>query len=71
MALDKVDYVDGETVIYADNLNDIQDEIIANAADIATKEEIGKLTIGNTEYEVVISNTDAGQAGKIVFYIEE
>lgn len=28
MALSKVTYVDGETVIYASNLNDIQDEII-------------------------------------------
>lgn len=30
MALEKVEYVDGETVIGAKNLNDIQDEIIAN-----------------------------------------
>ena len=31
MALEKVHYVDRETVITADNLNQIQDEIIANA----------------------------------------
>lgn len=29
MALNKVTYVDNETVIYAQNLNDIQDAIIA------------------------------------------
>ena len=37
MALNKRTYVDQETVITADNLNDIQDEIIQNAADITTK----------------------------------
>ena len=30
MALEKVNYEDGKTVIRAKNLNDIQDEIIAN-----------------------------------------
>lgn len=35
MALDKVTYVDDVTVIHADNLNDIQDEIIRNASDIS------------------------------------
>ena len=120
MALNKVTYVDGTTVIHSSNLNAIQDEIIANAANIttntsnistntsniselsgdieditteigeiteavadntediatntaaiATKEAIGKITIDGTEYEAVISNVDAGEAGKIVFYIEE
>lgn len=106
MALNKVTYVDGTTVIHSSNLNAIQDEIIANAANIATntsnistnttnitelsgdvediseavddntaaiatKENIGKITIDGTEYEAVISNVDAGEAGKIVFYIEE
>lgn len=37
MALSKRTYVDGETVITADNLNDIQDEIIANAGAITGK----------------------------------
>ena len=37
MSLVKRTYVDGETVITADNLNDIQDEIIQNASDISTK----------------------------------
>lgn len=34
MALDKVTYVDNENVIYADNLNDIQDAIIAAESDL-------------------------------------
>lgn len=34
MALEKVEYVDGETRIRAKNLNDIQDEVIANREDI-------------------------------------
>lgn len=37
MALVKRTYVDQETVITADNLNDIQDAIIQNEEDIATK----------------------------------
>lgn len=34
MALEKVVYTDGETVITAKNLNDIQDEVIASRADV-------------------------------------
>ena len=34
MALEKVNYVDNKTVISAKNLNDIQDEIIANRKDL-------------------------------------
>lgn len=30
LALKKREYIDGETVITAENMNDIQDEIIAN-----------------------------------------
>ena len=30
MALQKREYIDGETVITAKNMNDIQDEVIAN-----------------------------------------
>ena len=37
MGLVKRTYVDGETVITAENLNDIQDAIIQNEQDIATK----------------------------------
>ena len=36
MALVKVTYVDGTTVIYAQNLNDIQDEIMRNTDNIAS-----------------------------------
>ena len=34
MALNKVTYVDGKTVISAENLNDIQDEVINNTAEL-------------------------------------
>lgn len=34
MALDKVEYEDNKTVISAKNLNDIQDEVIANRRDV-------------------------------------
>lgn len=37
MALTKVNYVDGVTTIMAKNLNDIQDEVIANGTAIATQ----------------------------------
>ena len=37
MSLTKVPYVDDETVIYADNLNNIQDEIIQNCVTGAAK----------------------------------
>lgn len=63
MALSKVNYVDGSTVISAANLNAIQDEIIDN------KETKGKITIGNTEYTVRTSTTNAGAAGYITFVI--
>lgn len=39
MALNKVTYVDEETVIHAENLNDIQDEIISNGERIADAEQ--------------------------------
>jgi hypothetical protein len=39
MALTKVNYVDGVTTIMAKNLNDIQDEVIANGTAIATQAE--------------------------------
>lgn len=34
MALEKVTYEDNKTVITAKNLNDIQDEVIANRQDV-------------------------------------
>ena len=37
MSLNKTTYVDDETVIYADNLNSIQDEIIQNCVTGAAK----------------------------------
>ena len=46
MGLVKRTYVDGETVITADNLNDIQDEIIQNASDISEKGTYSKPTGG-------------------------
>lgn len=52
MALNKVPYVDGTTVIYANNLNDIQDEIIANAADI-------------DDLEGDVSSLDSGKVDKV------
>lgn len=63
MALNKVNYVDGSTVISADNLNAIQDEIINN------KETKGKITIDNREYTVRTSTTNAGVEGYITFVI--
>lgn len=36
MALTKVTYVENQTVIHAQNLNDIQDNIILNGTNIAT-----------------------------------
>lgn len=106
MALIKVNYVDGTTVIHANNLNSIQDEIIANAEEIDDqgqtislhtakladlyelfqnvgeavedlddrvdgKEDTACLTVNGDQYDLVISSTDAGQVGKIVFYIED
>lgn len=63
MALNKVNYVDGSTVISADNLNAIQDEIINN------KETKGKITIDNREYTIRTSTTNAGAEGYITFVI--
>lgn len=40
MALTKVTYVDDETVISAQNLNDIQDEIITIEADMGNVAEL-------------------------------
>lgn len=43
MSLNKVNYVDGITVITAENLNEIQDEVIANAGKIETKASTASL----------------------------
>lgn len=39
MALDKVNYISEETVISAENLNQIQDEIIKNGQQIVKNEQ--------------------------------
>ncbi len=44
----RVTYVDGQTVIHAENLNDIQDEIISIEENTYTKSEIDE-KIGNIE----------------------
>lgn len=36
MALEKVNYVDKETIITAENMNEIQDAIIANQQEVET-----------------------------------
>ena len=46
MALVKRVYTDGETVITAENLNDIQDEIIENATQIALRAKTDDVTAG-------------------------
>ena len=73
MALDKVVYVDGETVIYADNLNDIQDEIISNAGKIAENtgdiednaDDISALQTTATAQGEAISALQSGKVDKV------
>ena len=48
------------------DLNDLTD----SQGLLTSKEDKTYLTIGSTQYELVISSTDAGQSGKIVFYVE-
>ena len=43
MALEKVTYVDGKTVITADQLNAIQDAILENTNNIPNDEHINEL----------------------------
>lgn len=43
MALTKRTYVDGETVITAQNLNDIQDNIRSNIANVTYSSSSGKI----------------------------
>ena len=50
MALEKVDYVDNQTVIRAKNLNDIQDEIIKNGEELETlKNQVSTLANATVE----------------------
>lgn len=50
MALEKIVYVDGKTVIGAKNLNDIQDEVIANREDVDTlKKQVSTLLDATVE----------------------
>lgn len=57
MALNKRNYVDGETVITAQNLNDIQDEIknntIANVTYNSSTRKIQKVSNGGTATDVL------------------
>ena len=63
MALTKRTYVDGETVITAENLNDIQDAIIENAEDIATQgEDIGDLKVEKANIDGTYPYLTAGNA---------
>lgn len=59
MGLVKRTYVDGETVITAANLNDIQDEIIQNASDISTKGTYSKPTGGIPKTDLASSVQDS------------
>lgn len=56
MAFEKLTYVDGETVIPAKNLNDIQDELIRQAEEnntpIATPETPGKVMPDDADFAV-------------------
>ena len=50
MALEKVTYEDQKTVITAKNLNDIQDEVIANREDVeALKKQVSSLLEATVE----------------------
>lgn len=56
MALNKVQYTDGETVIYANNLNEIQDEILSHASEITeVGENISDLDSDLSELEGTVS----------------
>lgn len=59
MSLTKRTYVDGETIITADNLNDIQDEIIANGVSISSLQGLSVYARGylNTTFDAA---TDVG-----------
>jgi hypothetical protein len=72
MALTKVNYVDGVTTIMAKNLNDIQDEIIANGTAIATqteqisgKADASALTAEITAREAAVSAEATARAAAI------
>lgn len=50
MALEKVVYTDGETVITAKNLNDIQDEVIKSGQELETlKSQVSTLVNATVE----------------------
>lgn len=77
MALDKVTYVDGATVVYADNLNAIQDAIIAlenggggggttNYNALSNKPQIGGVTLeGNKTLAQIGAGTYSKPSGGI------
>lgn len=59
MGLVKRTYVDGETIITAQNLNDIQDEIIQNASDISEKGTYSKPVGGIPKSDLALSVQDS------------
>ena len=64
---------DGTAPNYYDEyiyVNNAWEKIGDTQIDISGKEDKTYLSIGSTQYELVISSTDAGQSGKIVFYVE-
>ena len=71
MALKKVTYIDETTVIEADNLNDIQDAIIAlekeDKLPTATPEDSGKvLQVVDGEWAVGVVPSSGGTSGETV-----
>lgn len=78
MVLEKIEYVNGETIIEADNLNSIQDEIIQQGEKITTNNELlgykenrGQLSIDGVTYNLRVSTEDTGIQGCITFVIDE
>ena len=65
MAFNKVTYVDGETVIYAQNLNDIQDEIINQKNAISQLDASKAPVIINTASGDIASFADGADGGQI------
>ena len=63
MGLTKRTYVDGETVITAENLNDIQDAIIENEEDIAEKVDISDMEEAlNDKADIIVSSASGSIA---------
>lgn len=69
MALNKRTYVDQVTVITAENLNDIQDEIIANGTAIAGK--IGSAEKGAANGVAALDSTGKVPSGQLPSYVDD